>query len=363
MEFSIGGNKVFQSIPGARTRAQAARAEIAVCESIYNGKFNQASERFSTFMDNIYLPWAKTNKKSFAHDEGRAEPLKDFFGDHDLRQITPLLIEDFKLNLLRGKTRRDTIRKGSTVNRYLQLLSKVFSMAYFNGLVDNNPCQRVRKEREGGRRERYLTHQEEGRLIKALTGDRAYLLPAVVVALGTGLRKAELLSLRFEQINFGQLPVFYPVNGKEVELRPNWLLVAESKSGKPRAIPMSPVVRETLLGLARDCGVEGEVFSYSRNGVSDMTIRKGFKKACEAAGIPCGQVAAGGLVWHDLRHTFATRLREEGVHELDIMQLMGHSSVKMTASYAHSTHRILQESVNKLTEKRGEVIEFSRRVG
>ena len=54
------------------------------------------------------------------------------------------------------------------------------------------------------------------------------------------------------------------------------------------------------------------------------------------------------MVWHDLRHTFATWLREEGVPELEIMQLMGHSSPTMTRGYAHSTHRILQEAVNKL---------------
>lgn len=236
-------------------------------------------------------------------------------------------------------------------------------MAYFNGLVDSNPCTRVQKEREGGRRERYLTHEEEFRLIKVLDRDLSYLLPAVTVALGTGLRKAELLGLRFDHINFSQLPFFYPVNGKEVEVPPNSLLVVDSKNGKPRRVPMNPVARETLTGLARFSGYEGEVFSYARNGVSDETIRNGFPRACKAANIPYGQTAAGGIVWHDLRHTFATRLLEEGVHELDIMKLMGHLSLKMTASYAHSTHAALQNAVNKLTEKRGEIVEFGRKVG
>ena len=59
---------------------------------------------------------------------------------------------------------------------------------------------------------------------------------------------------------------------------------------------------------------------------------------------------------HDLRHTFATWLREKGVPELEIMQLMGHSSPTMTRSYAHSTHRILQEAVNKLAGIRNEAL-------
>lgn len=363
MEFTLNVQHVCQPIPGAHNLADAKRAENRAREAIYSGRFEQSSVRFTAFVDDIYLPWAKRNKKSFAHDESRAQPLKRFFGNRDLRQITPILIEEFKSKMLGGKTHRGTDRKGATVNRYLQLLSKIFSMAYFNGLVDSNPCTRVRKEREGGRRERYLTHEEEHRLMKVLVGDLSYLLPAVTVALGTGLRKAELLALRFEHINFAQLPFFYPVNGKEVEVRPNSLLVVESKNGKPRRVPMNPVVRETLTGLARFSEYEGEVFSYARNGVSDETIRNGYPRACKAADIPYGQTAAGGIVWHDLRHTFATRLLESGVHELDIMKLMGHLSLKMTASYAHSTHAALQNAVNKLTEKRGEIVEFGRKVG
>ena len=177
------------------------------------------------------------------------------------------------------------------------------------------------------------------------------------------MRKSEQLRLKVEHINFGNIPVFYPVDGREVEILPNWLLIPESKNKRPRAIPMNPVVRATLLGLVQDATGEERVFSYARTGVSDMTIRSGFKEACKMAGIPHGQTTAGGIVWHDLRHTFATRLREQGVHELDIMQLMGHSSVRMTASYAHGTPRAIQDAVDRLTDKRGEVVEFSRKAG
>jgi integrase len=65
----------------------------------------------------------------------------------------------------------------------------------------------------------------------------------------------------------------------------------------------------------------------------------------------------------DLRHTFATRLRAEGVHELDIMQSMGHSSVGVTAGYAHATPAVIQAAVNKLAERRVEVVQFARRTG
>jgi integrase len=365
MEFTLRGRYVLQSIPGARTRAQAERAENNIRESIYDGKYNKnlATERFSDFVDNVFLPWAKENKESYAHDEYRGKLLKEVFGNKQLRDIKPMQIEKLKSLLLRKETCRQTVFKGSTVNRYLQLLSKIFSMAYDNELVDPNPCSRVRKEMEGGRRERYLTYDEEPRLLKALTGELSYLFSAVVISLATGLRKSELLRLKVEHVNFTSLPIFYSVNDKEVEILPNWMLVAKSKNKKVRAIPMNPLACSAIRSLIQDARGQEWVFSFARTGVSDATIRKGFRKACAFAEIPCGQMTAGGLVWHDLRHTFATRLREQGVHELDIMQLMGHSSVNMTASYAHGTPSVIQRAVDRLSDRRGEVVEFERKVG
>jgi integrase len=127
-----------------------------------------------------------------------------------------MLIEKLKSNLLGADTYRHTPRKGSTVNRYLQLLSKILSMAFDNGLIDPNPCHRVRKEKEGGRRERYLTYDEEARLLKVLTGEMSYLQSAVVVALSTGMRKSEQLRLKIKHINFSNVPIFCPVDGREV---------------------------------------------------------------------------------------------------------------------------------------------------
>ncbi|MGI8897611.1 MAG: tyrosine-type recombinase/integrase, partial [Pyrinomonadaceae bacterium] len=66
-------------------------------------------------------------------------------------------------------------------------------------------------------------------------------------------------------------------------------------------------------------------------------------------------------IWHDLRHTFATRLRAAGVHELDIMQLMGHSTVNVTIGYAHGTPSIIQRAVDNLAVEQGEVVRFIRK--
>jgi integrase len=270
-------------------------------------------------------------------------------------------IERLKASLAGKETCRGTPRSGATVNRYLQLLSKIFSMAFDNEVVDANPCRRVHKEKEGGKRERYLTANERPRLFTALTDDLAFLRPAIEIARGAGLRKAELLQLKAEHINFGSLPVFYPVNGREVEILPNWLLVVRSKNKKPRCVPMNALVRTALIEAAQDARPDELIFTLERNGVTSATIKSAFPEACKRAGILYGLTKPGGLIWHDLRHTFATRLRAAGVHQLDIMQLMGHSTVGVTVGYAHGTPGIIQNAVDQLAEEHGEVIEFRKR--
>jgi integrase len=119
-----------------------------------------------------------------------------------------------KNDLLGEKTKRKALRKGTTVNRYLQLLSKIFEMAFEEGLIELNPMRRVPLEPEGEGRERYLTHEEEKRLLPVLTGRLTHLRAPVILAIDTGMRKiSELLRLRVEHCNFGGAPVFFNING------------------------------------------------------------------------------------------------------------------------------------------------------
>jgi len=149
----------------------------------------------------VFVPWAKASKRSWQDDEERARPLKEFFAGKRLRDITPMLIEQFKQQGMKTDTLHKRKRSPATINRELQVLSKVFSMAYDNGLVETNPMQRVHKLREAPARERYLTDEEEKRLFAVLVGRRAHIRP-IVVALQTGMRQGEILGLRWEHIDF-----------------------------------------------------------------------------------------------------------------------------------------------------------------
>ncbi len=344
IEFSLRGNYVHESIPGARTQAQAERAENKRREEIYEGKYNPVRKLFSEFVDETFLPWSTANKRSHREDEQRSVTLKNFFGEKHLRDIKPMMIEKFKRERLATPTKHDTEdrprpRTPASVNRDLACLSKILSMAFDNELIDSNPMRRVRLLKENGSRERFITADEEVKLFAKLTGRRDHIRSVVTVALNTGMRRGEILDLQWEHVNFTARTIF----------------IARSKTGKTRTIPMNDIVFEELKALKQDAGTRDFVFSVSKTGVNIDSIKTGWRNACAAAGLV-------DLRFHDTRHTFATRLRANGVHEWDIRDLLGHTTTRMTSVYTHQTPANLRHAVTTLGQsKPGRVVRFKRR--
>jgi integrase len=364
VEFRLQGKHIIQSVPTARTKAQALSAESQLREEAYNRRYGRGGKQigFTEFVDKHYLPWAKGKKKSYYDDNNRAKVLKAFFKDDPIRDMGIFDVERLTSSLLGKKTRRGTPRKGATVNRYFSLLSKIFSRARVENLVDFNPCYGFEKETEKGR-ERYLTPDEQSRLKAHMVDDLEFLTKAIDISLNAGLRKSELMRLKPEHINFTGLPMFYSVDGNALEVYPGWVLVTKSKNKRPRQLPMNSIVRAALRDAVEGAEPDQAIFSYERNGVSLPTLRSGFEELCKRAKIVHGLTNSGGMIWHDLRRTFATRLRALGVHQYDIMDLLGHTIAGVTSGYARLTPDVLEKAVERLTETRGEVIRFERKVG
>ena len=155
------------------------------------------------------------------------------------------------------------------------------------------------------------------------------------------MRRGEILGLQWEHVDLPARTVF----------------IAKSKTGRPRTIPMNDVVFKELTALKQDAGPKEFVFSNSRTGVDIDSIKTGWRNACEDAGLV-------NLRFHDTRHTFATRLRANGVHEWDIRDLLGHASVRMTSVYTHQTPANLCKAVNMLGQtKLGKVMRFQKKKG
>src|SRR5260370_41389811 len=170
-------------------------------------------------------------------------------GNKALDEISPILIEKYKRDRRATKTVRGTLRAPSTVNRELELLSKTFSLAIDLGLAIHNPCKKVKRFREDNERNRYLSDEEEARLLTALTGPREPLRPLVGLAIHTGIRRGELLSLRSANVDFERGLIHVMNSHRE-----------QTKSGHSRSIPMNRIASQHLLSLQTESASTHYVF-------------------------------------------------------------------------------------------------------
>lgn len=305
------------AIPEARTKWEAEQAEAKIRQSIFDGKYGtpaSGKENLGEFIEKEYLPHAKANKRSFKNDESRSKVVIARFGNNSLREITPDMIEKFKIDFASSITRRGTTRSQADVNRHLEFLSAAFELAIRYRRINLNPCRPVKQFKPDNERLRYLLPNEETRLLEVLTGRLKHLKPLVIVALGTGLRKRELLDLRRDQVDFSR-----------------GLVVATHTKGKRnREIPMNTQVRNVLGEACRGKGTNDFVFPNPKTGEPYTDIKHSFDTACTNAGIE-------GLWWHDLRATFGTRLGAAGVGMRTIMDLMGHRDPKTSLRYVRAT--------------------------
>ena len=160
-------------------------------------------------------------------DRERYRRLQQAFGGQPVASITPAAIELFRDELSRDHA-------PATVNRHLQLLRAVFLRAVRDGKVTFTPTNRVKFYRENNKRERYLSDEEERRLYASLP---SWLHPVVTVALHTGLRKSELLGLRWDDVHFisGTIIVREPKSGENEHVIMNDTVLRELEHCRRRA--------------------------------------------------------------------------------------------------------------------------------
>jgi integrase len=246
-----------------------------------------------------------------------------------------MLIEKFKSELRKSDSKFKRQFSPSTVNRYLQVFSRILSMTYENGIIDSNAMSRVKRLREPEPRQRYLNQysdDEEERLMKAPAVYGEHVVALAELDLELGMRLGELLNAKWADVD-------------EID---QYIFIMKPKNDKPRLIPLTVRALEILKRLRQDAPDDELIFDPKRTGRKRRQLMVCFERAVEAAGL-------GDFHFHDLRHTFATRLRAANVHEYDIANLLGHSTTpgdtrntKVTRGYAHGVPQRLRDAVNSL---------------
>jgi integrase len=174
-------------------------------------------------------------------------------------------------------------------------------------------------------RTRMLTDDEEARLWKSLTPE---LQPIVLLALHTGLRLEEVLGLRWAEVDRARRLLVLPAD--------------RTKTDAPRLLPLNHTVMAMLDGLWSQAYGREHVF-VNRQGRPYKDPHHIWRRAVQRAGIE-------NFRFHDLRHTFASRLILAGVGLETVQELLGHSSITMTRRYTHLTATHVRDAVERLEQ-------------
>ena len=242
--------------------------------------------------------------------------LNRFFGPLVLHEITAHRIEQFKRVRLAGKWRGHQTTgpakpiRPATVNRELDGLKSILAKAVEWGKLIASPARGVKHLKVDNRRTRILSDAEQRSILEACP---LKLRAIVTLALITGARIGELLTLRCEDCQEG------------------YVSFLETKSGKARRIPISPAIEAVL---AAQPLMHPWLFTNTRTGQPYTVngVAHTFKRAVERAGIRTGDVTI-----HTLRHTALSRMIASGYDDHTVMSISGHSSTRMLARYTHPT--------------------------
>ena len=232
------------------------------------------------------------------------------------------IADEITLNdLLRYQNIRAKEVKASTVNREMDCIKRMFSLAKQNRKIRFNPCDDVEDLRIENPPERFLTKDEEIELLKV---SNPTMRSMIIVAIYTGMRTNEILSLKWQDVFFNEA----------------YLIALNTKNNSPRKLPIMSKVRETLLSLER---LSEYVFTSPETLTRYKDIKTTFARTVRRAGIP-------HITFHKLRHTTASRLNELGVDIIVIQRILDHSDLNITKQYTHTFDDSIINAFNKLNE-------------
>jgi integrase len=205
-------------------------------------------------------------------------------------------------------------RAPATVNRYLAVLSHALTLATREWQwLEVSPLQRVRRLREPRGRVRYLTDEERPRFLAACRASHnRCLYPVVLLALSTGARKQEILSLTWSNIDLQRARLTLP----------------HTKNGEPRTLPLVGPALEMVHTLASGRRSDTPLLFPRADGRAPLDLRYAFQHALRAAGI-------ADFRFHDLRHSTASYLAMNGASLVEIAEVLGHKTLQMVKRYAH----------------------------
>lgn len=254
---------------------------------------------------------------------GRMNRIVNHLGSKIADALTPHEIDRWL-----DEQRKENSWSPATTNRYKTTLSMAYTLAMRSSKVGSNPARLVPLRRENNARIRYLSVDEETNLREAINQRCPGHMAAFDVTLHTGMRKSEQFTLEWDQLDWDR---------KIIHL-------TKTKNGSQRDIPMSRTCQTVLKKLLEQrTNTHERVFSSVRYDAPIRDPKKWFEGAVAEADIQ-------NFVWHDLRHTFCSRLVMKGVDLRTVAEIAGHKTISMTMRYSHLAPEHNQAAIEKLDD-------------
>ena len=309
----------------------ASRTENKIKDGKYHTEIKSRKFNVSDIIDK-YKKTVLIHKPKIKKDwESQLNWWENKIGRYTLADVTPSLISETRDILINENSSRGKPRSPATINRYLTTLQCVFSIAVKEWeLIEINPFFRVKKLKEPKGRVRWLSDRERVLLLEECqNAENPYLYPVVIIALSTGARKMEILSLKWEDVDLE--------NGRAV--------LHDTKNDERRSLNLIGKVNDIIKDLYKENGKKSIYLFPSKDGQNSFDITRSWKKAIHNTGID-------DFKFHDLRHTTASYLAMQGKSIGQIADVLGHKTLQMVKRYSH----LSDEHKKSLTEDVNEVI-------
>ena len=321
------GKRVMKCFPLKKdAEAYLGKVQAAKREGRYHDVFDVKKETQLTFNDlaQKYVENYGNQRAFMTSKRYLLDVVAGYFGTLRLSQITYLDLETYRNRRKATPARGNKPRTDASVNREMALLSHMLGKGVEWGMLETSPFKKGKRLmfKENNHRLRFLSEPEIEALLKACT---PHLRPIIETALLSGMRRGELLSLKWEQIRNG------------------FIYLTETKSGKARQIPINVRLAEVFKEVRRKNHLKSEYVFCDSQGRRFYEVKRSFTSACRRAGVE-------DFRFHDLRHTFASRLVMRGASLRAVQELLGHADLKMTMRYAHLSQEHLRDSVNLLND-------------
>lgn len=287
--------------------------------------------KFAEFFEKTYFPQAEKDKKEYTVEREMSlfkNHIKPVIGGIPFKEIVPLHVEKIKSNMAKKE------QSARSIQYALAIIRQVFNHANREGLYSGDvPTKKVKVPKFDNRRIRYLSKDEAKSLLAAIQARSQNLYEVCLLSLSCGLRAREIFSLTWGN----------------VDIEKGQIAVRDTKNHKNRTAYMTEQVKALFKGKASGSPNE-RVFPNRKNmeidkisnvfprTVNDLALNKGITDRRDK------------VVFHTLRHTYASWLVEKGIDLYVVKELMGHSTIAMTERYAHLAPGKMKDTAMDMTD-------------